>query len=218
MNSELDDDGITIDFRFFEIGHEIYSLQEYFRTTEQQLPLLADKAYQQLLDEMADEVNFGGVSSYAHEFGENVLPRFFRSPVLVALWAIYESATTEIAKVLQKENNHSLRLQDIKGDNTLDTIRKYFEHVLKFPLINDENTREHLEMLLILRNAIAHGNGRKDAVNERYWRKIKGWQKDGKGVSTDQDYLTFSADFIEDMLTVVGDSLFDLIERVKAVI
>jgi hypothetical protein len=213
----LDDDHIpSIDFRFFEIGHELGSLQDYFRTTERQLPLLAEHAEEQLFEELTDEDTFGAVRSFAHRFAEDVLPRFFRSPILVALWAIYESGTTDIAEYLRQRGNHALKLQDISGRNELDRKRKYFEHILKFQLITDERAQEYIEMLLLLRNSIAHGNGHKDFVKENNWNKINSWERHIKGVSTEYGYLTFSESFIGEMLNIVGDSLNDLIQRVKA--
>lgn len=218
MNTEsLDDDDIpSIDFRFFEIGHELGSLQDYFRTTERQLPLLAEHAQEQLFEELADEYNSREVSSFAHRFAEDVLPRCFRSPILVSLWAIYESGTTDIANYLRERGNHALKLQDISGRNELDRKRKYFEHILKFQLISDGRAQEYIEMLLVLRNSIAHGNGREEFVKENNWNKIKSWERRVKGISTDYGYLTFSEAFVGEMLNIVGNSLGDLIERVKA--
>ena len=71
-------------------------------------------------------------------------------------------------------------------------------------------------MLLTLRNAIAHGNGRKDAVNENYWKKIQIWENEGKGISSVGGYLSFSSSFVKDTLELVSNSLGDLIGRARA--
>ena len=68
-------------------------------------------------------------------------------------------------------------------------------------------------MLLTLRNAIAHGNGRKDAITESTWRNIESWNE--AGIGTDYGFLTFTADCVERMVQVVSDSLKELIERAK---
>ena len=97
----------------------------------------------------------------------------------------------------------------------MDSKKKYFDNVLNFILFNDEKTEENLEMLLILRNAIAHGNGRKDAVNEHSWRKIQVWEKQGKGITSSSDRLEFSSLFVNETLAIVRDSLRDLLQRVR---
>ena len=68
-------------------------------------------------------------------------------------------------------------------------------------------------MLLTLRNALAHGNGRKDAIMESTWRNIESWNE--AGINTEYEFLTFTADFVERMVHVVSDSLTELIERAK---
>lgn len=217
-DSSDDDDIPGIDFRFFEIAQELGSLKDYFRTTEQQLPVLAEHAQEQLFEELgADEDSYRDVSWFAHRFAEDVLPRFFRSPILVALWAIYESGTNEIADYLQKQGGHALGLRDIKGKSEFDRINKYFQRVLGLTLITDTSAREHIELLLLLRNAIAHGNGREGPVKPVYWNKIKSWERRVEGLSTDYGYVTFSGAFVAEMLTIVGNSLDDLIERAKTV-
>ena len=212
--SSDDDDIPGIDFRFFAIAQELGSLKDYFRTTEQQLPLLAENAQEQLFQELApDEDSHSDISRFAHRFAEDVLPRFFRSPILVALWAIYESGTNEIACYLQQQGGQRLGLRDIKGNSEFDRIDKYFERVLGLPLITDTPAREHIELLLLLRNAIAHGNGREGAVNQNSWNKIKSWERRISGLSTDYGYVMFSEAFVGELLTIVGNSLCDLIER-----
>jgi hypothetical protein len=209
---------IEVDFRFIEIEYEIWALQEYFATTERQLPVLIEQERKRIREELknADDETWDLVHQELYDLTENVLPRFFRAPIVVALWAIYESGTTEVANYLQKAGGHNLGLRDLKGKNTLDTARKYFDNILKFPLYTDESVKEQFEMLLILRNAIAHGNGRKDAVNENYWKKIQIWENEGKGISSVGDYLAFSSSFVEEMLKVVSNSLRDLIGRTRA--
>jgi hypothetical protein len=213
---------MLLDFRYIDIEHELWAISEYFRATERLLPILAEQERKRVFEEWeggkkTDEDNWELILQELYELTVNLLPRFFRSPILVSLWAIYESAASQIANDLQQRGSYALRLRDIKGDNSFDSLQKYYAHVLHFELFREKSTADILEMLLVLRNAIAHGNGRKDAVNENYWRKIQVWQKSGKGILADDDYLTYTPQFIEEMLNVVNESLSDLIIRAKAV-
>ena len=144
------------------------------------------------------------------------LPRMFRSAVLALLWAIYESAVYQAASCLKEKDHHGLSIKDIKGKNDLDSWRKYFEHVLKFPLFNTEAERSRAEMLRALRKAILHANGRIDEafMKRPEWKLIEGYEKARIGISFDYSYLEFTAGFIEEMLSSVSSSMNDLLDRV----
>lgn len=75
--------------------------------------------------------------------------------------------------------------------------------------------REYLDILLLVRNAVAHSNGRIEVIKPRALQKIRSWEKTHKGLSTDSQYLTFTAAFVEEMTKAVTASLEDLIKRVK---
>jgi hypothetical protein len=210
---------IYIDFRFVEIEYELWALQEYIRTLESQLPLLEtqeqEKLRERIREQDYDESDANIEYQQYYDLIERMLPRFFRSPVLVTLWAIYESAIKEIASYIKEKQKCSLDIQDIRGD-TLGRTKKYYDHVLKFPLITSDQTWEYLEMLLVLRNALAHGNGRKDAIKNDTWKKIEKWQKAKTGVVVEDDYLIFTASFVQEAFTIVSDALRDLIQRTRA--
>ena len=147
-------------------------------------------------------------------FIEYELPQLVRYPILVSLWAVYESATAYIGEELQKRLNRKLSLDDIRG-SVLERTKKYFDDVLEFPLTASDNEMLWIRRLAILRNAVAHGNGRKQAVKPTIWRMIESWNQ--AGVDTDLPYLFFSADFVSEMVDVVSKSLFNLIERAKVI-
>ena len=210
---------MKIDFRFYKVEYEIWAIQEFFVTTERQLPMLIDQENKRFREDLkyADEEIWDLDKQELDELTENVLPRFFRTPIVVTLWAIYEFGTTVIANYLKKLGGHDLGLHDLRGNDAFDTIRKYFDYILKFPLYTDESAKEHLEMLLILRNAIAHGNGRKVAVKENTWRKIQTWENEGKGIVSDSGYIVFTSSFVEEMLEVVSNSLLDSDSKSKGI-
>src|SRR5215211_7083243 len=98
--------GFIIDFRFVEIEHELWALAEYNRMLEAQLPALENQEQQRLQqrirDQQLDESDASIEYQQHYDLIEHVLPRFFRGPVLVTLWAIYESAVNEIADYIKK--------------------------------------------------------------------------------------------------------------------
>ncbi len=207
-----------IDFRFVEIEYELSALQEYIRTLDSQLPILEKREREELEkrihEQNLDEADASMEYDQHHDLIKRVVPRFFRGPLLVTLWAIYESGVQEVASHIQNKQSWALASRDIRGDNKLAQFKKYYEYILKFPLITSDPARERIEMLQVLRNALAHGNGRKDAVKD--WEKIEKWSQTNKGIIADHDYLMFTGAFVQETFTIVSDSLRDLIQRTKS--
>ena len=214
----LDDislEGEVLDFRFSEIQHELYAIEQHRLATEAELPSILETGRERLQAEVATDDDPDYVQSELQSidsFINDDMPRFFRYPTLISLWAVYEAAATEISNEIRKNVGHSLTIEDLRGDK-LEKIKKYFEQVLKFPLVSDAQSLRYLRMLLILRNALAHGNGREDAIKQSKWEMIQKWNE--SGIGTEHGFLTFDAEFVQRMVMVVSASLTDLIERVK---
>jgi len=214
--SDLDD--IILDYRFVEIESELYAVEEHRRALEAQLPAIVESEGSRIREELQHEYgpDEGELryqeEAWVDEFLDRELPRLMRYPILVSLWAVYESATLNIAKELQKKRGQSLGLNDIRG-GVLEKTKKYFDHVLTFPLTSDNNELKWVHMLAVIRNAIAHGNGRREAVKPDTWRSIESWNQ--SGIDTDLQYLAFSREFIARMVEVITKSLSSLIERTK---
>ena len=214
----LDDislEGEVLDFRFSEIQHELYAIEQHRLATEAELPSILETARERLQAEVASDDDPDYVQSALSSidsFIEDDMPRFFRYPTLISLWAVYEAATTDISNEIRKNAGQSLTIEDLRGDK-LDKIKKYFKEVVKFPLVSDGQSLRYLRMLLILRNALAHGNGREDAIKPNTWKRIEKWNE--SGIGTEHGFLTFTADFVEQIVKVVSASLTDLIARVK---
>jgi hypothetical protein len=213
---------IPIDFRFVEIYYEIAALGEYLNVLERQLPFLKVQERERVHSWLgenerdSDEAEVDLAQQDLRDLVDHVLPRFFRGPFLVSLWAVYEAGVTEIATYLQKRLN-IVTSMPTKGDGFLQRAKKYFRRVLNFSLCNDNRTWERLEMLRILRNALAHGNGRMAAINNQKDRqKIEKWIKLNIGISTVHDDLVFSEQFTRETYEAISKSLTDLLNRVRS--
>jgi len=95
------------------------------------------------------------------EYSDHIIspPKVFPWTFLVALYAVYESAVTEIARLIQVGQSQYISLNDIKGE-FLDRAKKYYKHILQFELYSKEKEWPRIKMLSELRNAFAHANGR----------------------------------------------------------
>lgn len=150
------------------------------------------------------------------EYVDDDLPRLYFSPVLVQLWAVFESAITEIAVYLGKQQGQFLSIDDLRGGNDFERAEKYYRDVLHFPLVQNNGAREQLDMLLLARNTIAHSNGRLSAIKEYRLQKLRDLEHRGWGVRVGSHYVSFYIGFVKQMSHTVSTVVEDLIRRVKA--
>lgn len=152
--------------------------------------------------------------NYDHRV-EFLLPRFFRGPFLVSLYAVYEASVTVIARLLQKGQGKAISINDLRGDDFLDRAKKYYKHILNFELCADNSAWQQTKMLSEVRNAIAHTNGRIEMLRGRAKEKILDWEKKRIGIDTNWGYIVVDRAFVEKTFSKVQSSLEDLVRRYK---
>jgi hypothetical protein len=143
-----------------------------------------------------------------------IIPRFFRNPLILSLYGIYESAILDIASYLKTKKGLVVKMKDLRG-NFLKRARMYFDHILNFPLCPDAQTWEDLETFALMRNAIAHSNGRLDALKENTRKKIVELERADIGISTLPHCLLISGDYLRKTYTLVDGMLTELVKRVS---
>jgi hypothetical protein len=208
------------DFRLLEVSGELYALEDHLKLIEDQMEHIQkterqrvdsyirseglspeDPAWHQALDEYTDRIEF-------------LIPRFFRGPFLVALYAVYESTVTEIAGLIQQKQSQRISMNDLRGD-FLERAKKYYKHILKFDLYVEDKAWGRVKMLSELRNAFAHVNGRMEMLNENSRRTIKNWERQKAGITTYSGFIVCDAKIVYDIFQVVRTSLEDLVARYK---
>ena len=91
----LDDisiEGEVIDLRFSEIQHELYAIEQHRLATEAQLPSILETARERLQGEVSpdDDPDYVQYELNAIDsFIDDDMPRFFRYPTLISLWAVW---------------------------------------------------------------------------------------------------------------------------------
>ena len=208
------------DFRMLEVSGELYALEDHLRLIEDQMRQIQQKErgrVDQLIGKKSTDP--GGYEYYEalreHDrFVDCLLPRFFRGPFLIALYAVYESAVTEIAQLIQQGESLQISIKDLKED-FLERPKKYYKYVLKLESYKDIKEWHKLTMLSELRNSFAHANGRLEMLNEKSNRTIKNWEKQGIGISTYEGFVVCDDAIVSDIFDVVRKSLENLIAEYK---
>lgn len=205
-----------LDLRFIEIQHELNALEEYINSIESQLPQLIEKEKGKIFQNRPtdDPVEWQEREKDLYELIEDVLPRYFRNPIIVTLWAIFESAIIEIAKEIKDQLNIPIKLNDIYGD-FLDRTNKYFNHIVYFPIDVRGSTWKQFRIFYLLRNTIVHANGRLDSIKNPNDRKaIYAWEEENVGISTRYGNIQCSPEFIKKTYSIVFNFLKEVIESV----
>jgi hypothetical protein len=207
---------IKLDFRFTDLEHEVWSIGKYREVLEEQLTLAKEQALQRVHDaerqEDIGEEDRGLAIAQAYVLGEEVLPRFYRGPFLITLWAVFELAITEVADYLAEKKGASLKLSDIKGRDQREQWTKYYTHVIEYPLQFEEITWQRFKELRQIRNVLAHSNGRLD---DKTRRKIEPWCIENSGLLLHYDLLHISAEYVREAEMLVTTTLTSLVRRVK---
>ena len=143
-----------------------------------------------------------------------ILPRMLHASFLVALFALYETTVTKIAKMVQCRLSIKEGLRDKGGG--LDRMKEYFKGRIPFKLWKCNQNWERLNHLSKLRNAILHANGRLELMSETL-KKDAGTLLKGKGddkwVYEQYGYILVDRAFLQDTFIVVKDELQSLKAR-----
>ena len=210
----------NLDFRLLDVSLEIDALDDHFQLISTQIAHLGE-VERSSLEKYRQEENLAPDDPEwdmsRQEFDHKVdflLPRFFWGPFLVTLYAVYETAVTEISRLIQRSQEKNITMNDFRGD-LLERAYKYYKYILEFELCSNTKTWERIKMLAELRNAIAHANGRIDMLKEKSRTKILAWEKQNIGISSHYNFLLIDENFAKETFAQVRLSLEDLVERYK---
>jgi hypothetical protein len=211
---------IALDFRLIEIESELFVLDDHLNLIEEQIR--NKESFERMKSQQKiKKLNLNPDDPEWHEEQQKLdylvdflLPRLFRGPFLISLYAVFESAVTEIASLIQKQKRITISINDLRGD-FLDRAKKYFKDIVDFQLLSDKLAWDRITILSVLRNAIAHANGRIEMLNKETKQKITNLEKHKVGISSIYGFIVFEEGFLRDTLRLVSASLNDLVERYK---
>lgn len=212
----------NLNFVGVRIEYDLYALSTFLEFSEKQIKFIQDQEtvrHDALLKSKKFNLTEEDYAISIFEFRDlivRIIPRYFRNPFLVSLWALYESALVEIAAYIKniQRGKISEEIKNRKEKGFLNKAREYFQEELHISLSNN-NSWKHIRMLNVLRNSIAHGNGRIEAINKNNIKKIMGWEKENIGIFILDGNIMFSGEFLNNIFEKVNESLTNILELQK---
>jgi len=211
---------VDLDFRLLDISLELSALEQHLELIGQQLSdlerqerllLNAKHHAEQLTPDDPDwHINH---QEYQHRVNF-LLPHFFNGPFLISLYAVLESAVTDVADQIQEKKGEKLSIDDLRG-SFLNRAKKYYKNVLRFDLYNSQENWQRVQMLADIRHALAHTNGRFEMMNDGTQEKIRGWVEKGHSISVRSGFLIPEEDFLQETFEMVQAMLSGLTKRYK---
>ena len=209
----------NLDDRLIKIELELFALEDHLNLIEQQI---RNKEFEKIksrqnikkLSLTPEDPEWYWEQQELDYIVEFLIPRFFRSPFLVSLYAVYESAIIEIAKLIQQHKLIAISINDLRGD-FLDRAKKYYKDVINFPFCSDKKAWQKINMFVEIRHAIAHANGRIEMLRPKTQTKLKIWEKQNIGISSMDGFVVIGEGFLRDSLRLISNFLNDLVERYK---
>jgi hypothetical protein len=209
-----------VDSRLLDVSLEIYALEDHLQIIEKHMERFQEEERLRIDEYLKKESLCPDDPEWHIAFQDYnnridlLLPRLYRGSFLIALYAVYESAVTEIARLIQNKKSQKIAINDIKGD-FLERAKKYFKHILTFDLYSEEKAWHKITMLSLLRDVYAHANGRLEMVKEPSRKTIQKWEQQNLGISDYHGYVICEAKIVEDIFKTVRKSLEDLVTRYK---
>ncbi len=161
-----------IDFSFpgIEIKVESLVLKEYISQIENGVNSICKEYIDTELNKFQGE----HFSEYMHIYSiaEDELPRIIRNPIVLSIYALFESSINRLIKYCQDKENKSLQLKEMKSKSLASRANKYIEQVLLYDYKFTASDIQALSSLTAVRNCIAHANGDINQLNQKRQNKI----------------------------------------------
>lgn len=200
------------DPRFVELSYELSVLSNYLDLITGHLPRITAEEERRVWDEHSDTPDLA--AQLAAQVTDGITTRFFAGSVVAALWAIYEAGVSQLAAYIATSKGIDLPLSALRG-SFLDRAQKYFSHVLRFDLHPVTTDWSRLKGLQVIRNVVAHGNGRLASINNDARKKLVDIASQDPTVRITDGYLVVSLAFAKTAFQFIETLLSDLKARVQ---
>ena len=202
--------GISFGYQSWSLGIYLESLENFIGIAQEQYRTRAKHQLEINKEQFQPDEYYKQKLFEIDEAADEHIPRYARMSAIIPLWGIFELTITDITKYVTNRENVKLKLSEIRADNLLDKILKYYASVLPVTLPWTEKQIVELQLLYKIRNAIAHRNGQFGDDTEQRKKEIKKAVDKLEGVTLHGYQLEISAEFIKSSSELVFTTLSSL--------
>jgi len=110
---------------------------------------------------------------YAHKFDF----LFFNS-IFINIFSLFEIYLNNLGKLCEEFEKNNIKIKDLKGDSTIDTIRKYFHLIFKIDSASKtEVLWKQINEYKSIRNSIVHKGNKLNLDKNKNYKSVKGFSK-----------------------------------------
>lgn len=208
--------GRKADIYFTSMAFQIPALAKYASLIESHIPALAEET--QFLSPNAHPA-----AELYEMFVDSRLLVAMRPPLVLSLWAIYESGVCEISEALRtlgisKDSLLTLTRVSIPIRNrTFTRVAKWFFHAkLQVSLFPSNKIASKVQQLETIRNILIHGNGVRTATKENDWKKLKQMVLVSKGLDVSNNYLQIAPEYLAEQIRHIDEAAKHIVEAARA--
>lgn len=212
-----------IDVYFTTASWQLAALRHYHELIERELPSIIRARGLPGWDGEGPAPGKVVVAQFHQTLIDGMLPGVLRGPLLLSLWAVYESTLIEIAEFLRVPANLSFGLTDVKipkhiqpqPNGILNRALHVYEKELGLTLFIDEQMQTHIRGFYGLRNILAHAGGIMRSSKPADWNKVVTWASQHPGLDFSHGRILIEADFVRVQMELIASATQHIIQQVR---
>lgn len=212
-----------IDFFFAGASWELAALQHYHELIESNLPQLSNARRLPGWEEGGQITQNIGMEQFRQTMLSGMLPSMLRAPLMLSLWAIYESTLIEMAEFLRVRAGlpFGLAKSDIpkhiklQSSGILGRALHIYEVELGLSLFGDPQMEEGIRNFYRLRNLLAHAGGHRVSAKPADWENVNDWASQQSGLDLSGNVVRVEAEFVRLQIIRVGNATRHIVQQVR---
>lgn len=202
MKLDLSYPGISFGYHSWSLGIYLETLEDFISHAGNEYRRRAREKLDARIAELEEELYIQELN-YIDEAADEHIPSYARMSAIVLIWGIFESTVSDIARYIARRESTALQLREVRANNFMTQIDKYFSDVLGIQLPWTQRQMESLRQLKKIRDAVAHRNGQfMDAAKEsrvkieKVARQVAGVNATGRQLTVGREYVEASSELV----------------------
>ena len=200
-----------ISYHHFSRGLQVYleNLEEFILHAGGQYQLRSQRLMERRGEEI-DEVVYMQEVNFIEDVAQKEIPGYVRMSAIMLVWGMFEAMVEDVARYVAKKEGISKRLSEVKAKSFPWRARKYFERELQIASLWKDKQCQQASTLKLIRDKIAHRNGKFWDVSEKEIEKFANGIGDADGVDIIGRQLFVSKKYLDSSTLLVFDMLKSL--------